>query len=46
MFFTFETLIIFSLLYIISIPIACFTFYKNKKNMSANDTEEEHEDIL
>ncbi len=45
-FFTFETLIIFSLIYLISIPIACFTFYKNKKILKNISTEEEHEDIL
>jgi len=46
MFFTFETLIAFSLLYIISIPLACFTYYKNKKLSAESISEEEHEDIL
>ena len=46
MFFTFETLIIFSLFYIISIPIACFTYYKNKKTFKNEYSEDEHEDIL
>ena len=45
MFFTFETLIAFSILYLLSIPIACFTYLNNKKSVSEN-TEEEHEDIL
>ena len=33
MFFTFETLLAFSLLYILSIPLACLTYYKNKKSI-------------
>ena len=46
MFFTFETLLIFSLFYIISIPIACFTYHKNKKTFKNEYSEDEHEDIL
>ena len=46
MFFTFETLIVFSLLYLLSIPLACFTFYKNKKLNKSEILEDEHEDIL
>ena len=46
MFFTFETLIAFSFLYLLSIPIACFTYYKNKKLNKSEIIEEEHEDIL
>ena len=46
MFFTFETLIAFSLLYLLSIPLACLTFYKNKKLNKSEILEEEHEDIL
>ena len=46
MFFTFETLIAFSLLYLLSIPLACFTYYKNKKLNKSEILEEEHEDIL
>ena len=45
-FFTFETLIVFTSLYILSIPIACYTYAKNKKSFKANNSEEEHEDIL
>ena len=45
-FFTFETLIVFTSLYILSIPIACYTYIKNKKSLKANNSEEEHEDIL
>ena len=46
MFFTFETLLIFSFLYILSIPVACYTFYNNKKSNNIDNSEEEHEDIL
>ena len=46
MFFTFETLFIFCLFYILSIPMACFTFYNNKKLIHNENSEDEHEDIL
>ncbi len=46
MFFTFETLLVFSLLYILSIPMACFTFLNNKKSVQIDNSEDEHEDIL
>ena len=46
MFFTFETLIVFSLLYLLSIPLASFTYFKNKKLNKSDNLEEEHEDIL
>ncbi len=46
MFFTFETLFIFCLLYILSIPMAYFTYSNNKKSVEAESSEDEHEDIL
>ena len=46
MFFTFETLLAFSLLYILSIPIACYTYFKNEKQKNEKQVEDEHEDIL
>ena len=46
MFFTFETLLIFSFLYILSIPMACFTYLNNKKSVQIDNSEDEHEDIL
>ena len=46
MFFTFETLLIFSVLYILSIPVSCFTYYNNKKSIQSDNSEEDHEDIL
>ena len=46
MFFTFETLLMFSLIYILSIPISCLTYYNNKKLAKIDNSEDEHEDIL
>ena len=46
MFFTFETLLIFSLVYFLSIPVACFTYYDNKRSIKSDNSEDEHEDIL
>ncbi len=46
MFFTFETLLTFSLLYILSIPIACITYFKKLNSVKIDNTEDEHEDIL
>ena len=46
LFFTFETLLIFGIVYFITIPISFYTYLQNdKKNVSAN-VEDEHEDIL
>ena len=46
MFYTFETLLIFSLIYILSIPLACITYLNNKKSFQIDNSEDEHEDIL
>ena len=46
MFFTFETLLVFSLFYILSIPLACVTYLNNKKSIQMDNSEDEHEDIL
>ena len=46
MFFTFETLLIFSFFYILSIPMACFTYLNNKKSVQVDNSEDDHEDIL
>ena len=46
MFFTFETLLTFCSLYILSIPMACFTYLNNKKAVKVDNSEDEHEDIL
>ena len=46
MFFTFETLLAFSMFYILSIPIACLTYLNNKRAVEADNSEDEHEDIF
>jgi CDP-diacylglycerol--serine O-phosphatidyltransferase len=46
MFFTFETLLVFSIFYILSIPLSCFTYLNNKKSVKMDNSEDEHEDIL
>ena len=46
MFFTFETLFVFCLFYILSIPLACVTYLNNKKLNQMDNSEDEHEDIL
>ena len=46
MFFTFETLLVFSLFYILSIPLACVTYINHKKSIQMDNSEDEHEDIL
>ena len=46
MFFTFETLFVFSLSYILTIPISSFTYLKNSKMKNEKLSEEDHEDIL
>ena len=46
LFYTFETLLIFSLVYLLSIPISFF-MYKNKNRQENLETsDEEHEDVL
>ena len=44
MFFTFETLFLFGLFYLISLPLSFYTF-RMKKSIQ-NEIEDEHEDVL
>ena len=44
LFYTFETLLCFGAIYLISIPISFFV-YRNKKN-TLEATDDEHEDVL
>ena len=44
MFFTFESLFLFGLFYLISLPISFYTF-KMKKSIQ-HEIEDEHEDVL
>ena len=46
LFFTFETLLLFGLLYLSSIPISIFIFYNQKKKKLTKISDEDHEDIL
>ena len=46
LFYTFETLLAFSLVYILSVPISIFIFKKNKKKFQTKISDEDHEDVL
>ncbi len=46
MFFTFETLLVMSLIYIVSIPLSFFIFKNQSKKESLETSEDEHEDVL
>ncbi len=46
LFFTFETLLVFGLTYILFIPISFFLFKNQKKKQSSKISDEDHEDIL
>ena len=46
LFYTFETLLVFSLIYLFSIPISFLIFKKQEKKFSTKISDEDHEDIL
>ena len=46
LFYTFETLLLFGLLYLSSIPVSIFIFYNQKKKKLTKISDEDHEDIL
>ena len=46
MFFTFETLLVIGLIYIVSIPLSFFIFKNQSKKESLETSEDEHEDVL
>ncbi len=46
LFYTFETLLIFCLAYLISIPLSIFIFTKQKSKYLTKISDEDHEDIL
>ena len=46
LFFTFETLLVFSLIYLISIPLSMLIYKKQQKKYTSKISEEDHEDIL
>ena len=46
LFFTFETLLVFGLIYLFFIPISIFIFKNQQKKQSPKISDEDHEDIL
>tara|TARA_B100000575_G_C23104358_1_gene637354 strand:+ start:63 stop:854 length:792 start_codon:yes stop_codon:yes gene_type:complete len=46
LFYTFETLLIFGFLYLVSLPISIFIFKNQQKKYSQKISDEDHEDIL
>ena len=46
LFYTFETLLFFSLVYLFTIPISILIYKKQQRNYSSKISEEDHEDIL
>ena len=46
LFFTFETLLAFSFIYLISIPLSMVIYKKQQKKYTSKISEEDHEDIL
>ena len=46
LFYTFETLLIFSLAYLFSIPVSVFIYKKQNKKNTSKISDEDHEDIL
>ena len=46
LFYTFETLLVFSLIYLISIPLTLLIYKKQQKKYTPKISEEDHEDIL
>ncbi len=46
LFYTFESLLMFSILYLLSIPISVLVFKNNEKKFFSKTSEEDHEDVL
>ena len=46
LFYTFETLLIFSLIYLLSIPVSIFIYKKNERKNLSKISDDDHEDIL
>ena len=46
LFYTFETLLVFSLIYLISVPLSILIYKKQQKKYTSKIYEEDHEDIL
>ncbi len=46
LYFTFETLLVFGLLYLVSIPVSYFIYQKQSKKEISETFDEDHEDVL
>ena len=46
LFYTFETLLVFSFIYLISVPLSMLIYKKQQKKYASKISEEDHEDIL
>ena len=46
LFYTFETLLVFSFIYLISVPLSMLIYKKQQKKYTSKISEEDHEDIL
>jgi CDP-diacylglycerol---serine O-phosphatidyltransferase len=46
LYYTFETLLILGLIYLLSIPVSYFIYKKQNKKYISNDSDDEHEDVL
>ena len=46
LFYTFETLLVFGVIYLISIPISILTYKQQQKKYTSKISDEDHEDIL
>jgi NhaP-type Na+/H+ or K+/H+ antiporter len=46
LYYTFHSLLIFGLVYLILIPISYYTYKKQSKKITLEKTVEEHEDVL
>ena len=46
MFFTFETLVVFGILYFVTMPLAFIIYFNKSRTSNSKDLNEEHEDIL
>ena len=46
LFYTFETLLVFSFTYLISVPLSILIYKKQQKKYTSKISEEDHEDIL
>ena len=46
LYYTFETLLVFGLVYLISIPVSFYMYKNSYKKETLETSEDEHEDVL